>query len=304
MRKNYKEVDVLLATYNGEKFLPEFLDSLAKQENVRIHLFVSDDNSVDSTLEIVTSYKKYFESIEILKGPNAGPAANFLSLLHCGSSQYIAFADQDDIWKKEHLYKSIARLADLDNSPALTFCDVREFYSDSRKNRVWPNLKVEPSITHIAVQNFARGCTMVFNRSAKNLMLEKPNSQMIMHDWWMYLLISSCGTAIYSNSVELDYRVHPGNFVGVKRKSRNLFDRLRSPWLTVLQLEILLENYQSDMKRFERDRLLKLYSIFCKKAPSRFLEVMQLRGRLRTRLLDEVKIRVAIVLLPYRRDAP
>jgi glycosyltransferase involved in cell wall biosynthesis len=299
MHANNNEIDVLLATFNGAKFLSEFLDSLAQQEYVRIHLFVSDDGSTDHTLQIIESYEGKFESLEILHGPKAGPAANFLSLLSCSKSQLIAFADQDDIWEKDHLINSIRRLEGLDSMPALTFCDVSEFYSDGRRNRVWPNLRTEPSITHKSVQNFARGCTMVFNRAAKNLMLERPNLDMIMHDWWMYLLISSCGIVNYSNTVEIHYRVHSGNFIGVDRKSRSLQSRFQSPWTTIHQIGILLESYGSKMKSTEMEQLLNFHSIFLKKASSRFLDILRLRERLRSNLFDEIKIRIAIVLLPF-----
>ena len=227
---------------------------------------------------------------------------NFLSLLPRGASQFIAFADQDDIWEEDHLINSIDRLTGLDSAPALTFCDVNEFYNDGRKSRVWPNLRKEPSVTQIAVQNFARGCTMVFNRPAKYLMLEKPNLELIMHDWWMYLLISTCGRVRYSNTVGIHYRIHSGNFIGVKRKSRSLLSRFRSPWNTVRQIEILLENYGSKMKSTEREKLLDFYSIFTKGTWSRFLKVLQLQERLRSNLFDEIKIRIAIVLLPYKEN--
>lgn len=301
MKSPQPEVDVLLATFNGEKYLEEFLDSLALQENVKINLYISDDNSSDQTLDILSKYNKQFKKLIVLRGPENGPAENFFSLLKHGDSEYVAFADQDDIWEKDHLEKSVSRLNGWSDSPALTFCDVLEFYSDGTKNRVWPNLNREPSAMQLGVQNFARGCTIVFNKCAKNLILEKPVSGVIMHDWWIYLIISSCGEVIYANSVEINYRVHDNNFIGVSRKTRGLRERLKQPWPTVAQIEKLLENYQERMKEAERIELLEFYNYFQKHIIFRLLHIGSLRGRLRSNLLDELKIRIAIIVLPYEK---
>jgi glycosyltransferase involved in cell wall biosynthesis len=295
-----KEVDVLLATYNGGKYLSEFLDSLAKQEGVTINLYVSDDNSDDDTLQIVNSYHESFKLLRVLRGPEIGPAGNFFSLLEQGYSEFTAFADQDDIWEKDHLIKSVERIEKYGEIPALTFCDVYEFYFDKSKNRVWPNLDAEPTITQISVQNFARGCTLVFNRSSKDLLLEKPVNDVIMHDWWLYLLIASCGEVVYSKTTEIQYRVHDGNFIGVHRKSRKLGERIKEPWPTIDQLERLLQNYQSHMKDHERTQLLEFYGLFLKSTRMRCAYVLKFKGRLRSNLLDEFKIRVAIALLPFK----
>ena len=299
-----KEIDVLLATYNGGEYLSEFLDSLAKQEGVSINLYVSDDNSNDNTLQIVNSYHKSFNSLKIVSGPEIGPAGNFFSLLGQGNSEFTAFADQDDIWEKDHLIKSIGRIEKYGETPALTFCDVYEFYDDQSKNRVWPNLVAEPTITQIVVQNFARGCTLVFNRSSKNLLLEKQVKEVIMHDWWLYLLIASCGEVVYSQTSEIQYRVHDGNFIGVNRKSRKFRERLKEPWTTIDQLEQLLHNYHSQMKDFERTQLLEFYGLFLKSTRLRIGYILKFKGRLRSNILDEIKIRVAIALLPYESKSP
>jgi glycosyltransferase involved in cell wall biosynthesis len=132
------EVEVLLATFNGEKFLGEFLDSLYRQKDVRIHLVVSDDGSSDRTIEIIDSYRHLFESCKIFNGPCNGPSSNFFSLIENATYEFVALADQDDVWHPHHLISSVSRLSDTSNFPSLTFSAVMEFDNAKKSKSIWP----------------------------------------------------------------------------------------------------------------------------------------------------------------------
>ena len=132
------EVEVLLATFNGALYLSEFLNSLVQQHEVRIHLRVSDDGSTDGTLKIIDSYKNKFESCKIYSGPQKGPSANFFSLIEKATYDFVALADQDDIWLPNHLLSSIKRLSVTPDMPSMTFSAVMEFGKNLKSETIWP----------------------------------------------------------------------------------------------------------------------------------------------------------------------
>jgi glycosyltransferase involved in cell wall biosynthesis len=141
------EVEVLLATFNGAPYLKEFLDSLTRQEGVKIHLRVSDDGSTDETLKIVRFYENEFESCLISKGPCDGPSSNFFSLIDKATFDFIALADQDDVWFPEHLINSVLRLKSSGNPLTMTFCQVVETNEISTNyKRIWPNISSSPEL--------------------------------------------------------------------------------------------------------------------------------------------------------------
>ena len=106
-----EKVDVLLATYNGEKYLKEQIDSILNQTYQNINLIISDDNSNDSTRKILEEYKKIDNRIKIyLQDKNLGYIKNFEFLLTKVESNYYMLSDQDDVWLPEKIEKSMKTL--------------------------------------------------------------------------------------------------------------------------------------------------------------------------------------------------
>src|SRR5574344_1284030 len=104
------KVNVLLSSYNGEKYIKTLLDSVLSQENVDVDLLVRDDASSDTTIDILQSYQAK-KQLNLLQGENMGPARSFLFLLqHSHDANYYAFADEDDFWEKEKLSVAIEKL--------------------------------------------------------------------------------------------------------------------------------------------------------------------------------------------------
>ena len=95
-----KDIAILMATYNGEKYLGEQIDSFLSQTSHQWHLFVHDDGSTDGTIVILNDYvSKYPEQITLLDYPPQGGALqNFMSLLEKVEADYYMFSDQDDVW--------------------------------------------------------------------------------------------------------------------------------------------------------------------------------------------------------------
>src|ERR1700733_8685046 len=108
-------IAVLLCTYNGARFLPAQLDSLAAQTFADWQLFVSDDGSSDDTFAIVAQYQDRLgvAPVQVRKGPCQGFVKNFLSLA-CDPSlafDYYAYCDQDDVWEPDKLARAGERLS-------------------------------------------------------------------------------------------------------------------------------------------------------------------------------------------------
>lgn len=246
-------IDVLLATHNGEAYLEDLLVSIRNQKNVNINLIISDDNSTDTTLEILNRFEKSFSNFRIYSGPNKGPTENFRFLIQKSTSNYIALCDQDDLWLPEHLSNSIKRLKDLDETkPLLSFSAVSEFRK-GKIRKTWPRKILEPiSIENALTENLARGCTLVFNKNLADI-FEKNENMIYMHDWYLFILALSCGSISFTEKPEILYRLHQNNYVGSPRQFTRIyrnapkFKFTRQQWMPLKQAMEIYASHKSDM---------------------------------------------------------
>ena len=261
------QVEVLLATFNGEKHLSDFLRSLACQSGVEVHLRASDDGSTDHTIEILNQFKDDFTSFRLADGPRKGPAANFFSLMQKSELDYVALADQDDIWEENHLINSITRLKLDDNPLALTFSKVLESSNPKGfEGKVWPGIEAGPAFHEIFFENLARGCTFVMKKHLVKLVCEKRTDGIVMHDWWILLVAKSCGSVVFGPEVEVRYRLHSNNVVGrgprLPLRIKSIFRTLSSKnWAPELQLEALQREFANQMSIDTRKELSEFFKI-------------------------------------------
>ena len=98
-----KTVQILLSSYNGDKYINRQIDSILCQKDVEVHLLIRDDGSTDQTRQIIKKYeKKYPFNIKVVLGENIGWKKSFFTLLKlAGDYDYYAFADQDDYWYED-----------------------------------------------------------------------------------------------------------------------------------------------------------------------------------------------------------
>jgi glycosyltransferase involved in cell wall biosynthesis len=307
-KEGFPEAEVLLATFNGELFLAEFLESLALQEGVRIHLRVSDDGSNDGTLKIIESYKNRFETCTIHVGPSQGPSKNFFSLIKKSTFGFVALADQDDIWLPHHLISAIKRLSETPDLPSMTFSSVAEFVQGSSVESVWPNRFPGGDIRTIVTENLARGCTFVLNsKSVQLIKLHQPNNA-IMHDWWILLLIYSSGIVTWSTKPEVRYRIHQDNAVGgspsFKVRLGRFFNNIRErDWTVINQGDELLGHYGWSMSTQKRHELGSFHRDFSSSLLTGRSNLVLWRHRFRSNLLDELAVRCAFILQKRRKGS-
>ncbi len=230
---------VLLATYNGGRYLGELLESLCHQTYRDFTVYVHDDNSKDCTLEIVRSFQDRL-SIEIMADPEPGRGAckSFLWMLEHVDAQYYFFCDQDDVWLPEKVEKSLNALTALEEGsektiPYTVYCDLKVVDSELntlsesfwRSECIFPDLLA--SFSHLAAQNAAAGCTMCFNRAARDLAVP-PIQHPMMHDHYVMLLtLAHHGEIKPLYEPLILYRQHSSNVLGANEYQFKLWE-----WLT------------------------------------------------------------------------
>jgi len=294
--KSY-EIDVVLATLNGSKYLQELLDSIASQQYVKINLYASDDGSSDTTTKILKNSSNSFSQVKILEGPREGPAANFFALLKHTSADYVALADQDDVWNFDHLFNSIKDLESIENSPGMRFCALTEFGVGIRE-RIWPKLESVPNIEKLLVENPARGCTVVLNRNAVDLINSFQPKAAVMHDWWILLLISLTGKVIFSNAAEIRYRIHETNTIGLakKRSFKGVKSAIKGVWPPMLQAIELFEMCKNQLSEESFNKLKNFIEIPNLTIFRKSIATLFFPKRFRTSFMDEIALRVTLIL--------
>ena len=219
-KQQQPEIAILMATYNGQRFLSEQLDSFTQQTCTNWRLIASDDNSKDNTIDILKSYQNAWGSnkLEIRQGPSKGFCHNFLNVA-CDPSikaDYFAFSDQDDVWYPEKLQVAIDYLATQDPTIPTIYCGRTTYVNEDLKIIGQSPLFIYPRrFRNALVQSIAGGNTMVFNPAAKALIEAAGNLNVISHDWWLYIIVMAAGGKVfYDPNPYIYYRQHPNALIG------------------------------------------------------------------------------------------
>jgi len=209
-------VEVMLSTYNGEKYLAEQLESIWKQTYPDVMLSVRDDGSSDSTLSLLDTLLSGRPSTRVVIGAHLGAAQSFMALLRSANraASYAAFCDQDDIWLPDKLEVAISALKPTD-CPALYCSAVTLATENLSPVGVHRRCTRGPSFENALVENIATGCTIVVNRPGIDLLSSRRPEHLVMHDAWSYLVVAGCGTVVYDSEPHVLYRLHSSNAIGV-----------------------------------------------------------------------------------------
>lgn len=272
-------INILLSTYNGEKYLREQLDSLFNQSYKDFKVLVRDDGSKDSTRDILSSYKeKYKNKIELFFEDNVGPKKSFISLLKKANDDYFMFCDQDDVWDKDKLQIMHDAIKDYDDIPTLVFCDLEvvdenlniicdSFYDYQGINRY------KTSFFELNKKPVIPGCVMLFNKKLKDLIKINDVDNITMHDSYISYVVSYFGKIIYIDKKLNLYRQHGNNVIGAKDNSFKWYVKriLNYKWKDVVnyykylkdryedyQLYEFYCNYKNDLKVEDKNRIVSL----------------------------------------------
>lgn len=219
------KIAILMATYNGEKYICQQIDSILSQTCKDWELYIHDDGSTDNTIAAVESYvEKYPNKIHLIDGKSTGGAKyNFFYMFGQVEAPYYMTCDQDDVWldkKIELTYGKMLTIESKADVPCLVYTELRVV--DSGLNTIADTMSGYQSldchkrtINQFILQNSVTGCTMMVNRTLRDKMLCITDiDNTIMHDWWAALVAAQFGKTAFIDEPTILYRQHGDNSLG------------------------------------------------------------------------------------------
>ena len=274
-------IEILLATFNGERFLPEQIESIINQSYTDYSILASDDNSSDCTFEILRSYESVMgEKIKVVQSNTHSAKENFYNLLDMADAEYIALCDQDDFWESDRLKKSLEAIQRLERrygkeTPILVHSDLEivdeNLNSKNKKmseltgiseaikyakkeSKYLYTISTEKSFSRYLVENNITGNTVIINKALLDI-YKRPEVS-FMHDWWLGLIAFTFGKVGFLNECLVKYRQHENNELGAKNplelhniRKRNK-QRIRENYDCMFaQVEEFLRLYKDELKK-------------------------------------------------------
>lgn len=271
-----------MATYNGDKYIKEQLDSIINQTYKDWKLIICDDCSTDKTYDILKEYSnKYNSKISIFRNTkNSGsPKCNFIKLMIEHKDEYVMLCDQDDIWFSNKIEQTLQKMHEIEikfgkETPVVIHTDLTvvneslNVISESFKYSTNVNY-TKTSLNNVIIQNILAGCTSMYNYALAKLIHTEPKN-FVMHDWWLILIASAFGKVAYINNPTIFYRQHGDNDIGAKN-TRNIFFKIGiiinykyvklAIQNTYLQAESFLNIYSNDLTQNQKQLLTEYISI-------------------------------------------
>ncbi len=243
-------VSVALATYNGERFLREQLESIQGQSVLPQEILISDDNSQDSTMALVAEVltpawcDSQGVTLRVIRNPKAlGPGKNFEQAILACSGDFVVLADQDDLWHENKVERllaqfvgkpqvllahSDARLVDGAGQPlGMRLTDGIGFSVEELEI-----LASGHSLPAFIKRNLATGATMMFRRELADIAFPLPSGE--LHDGWLALAASLLDGLVFIPEELIDYRQHGKNEIGGEPKDPlAVVETLLGSWLAL-----------------------------------------------------------------------
>lgn len=238
-----------MASYNGEKYISQQIDSIIRQSNKDWELFIRDDGSIDKTVDIIKDYSSKDGRIHLYEDPikHVGAKQSFMKLLECVDSELYMFCDQDDIWLPEKIERSLHlynMITDKESKPIIVHTDATVV--DENLNVIsesyWKSAHIVPerynrSYSLLSILSCVQGTTMLFNKNVKSLCFPLSDDIKLMHDSWVATRTIKAGGRIEAlHESTILYRQHSSNVYGVASgKDLNFTSKLKK-WRDVLDI--------------------------------------------------------------------
>jgi glycosyltransferase involved in cell wall biosynthesis len=234
-------IDILLATYNGEKFLAEQIASIFAQSHLQFRLLVRDDGSSDGTASLLgdCAARRPGEVVVIdNRGCRLGPSGSFGALLEHSTAGYVMFCDQDDVWLPEKVARLLGRMRAAEEkyghqTPILVHSDLAVVGErlETIHPSFWRYQRLSPirgaKLNRLLVQNVVAGCAAMINRALAERALPIP-PEAVMHDWWLALTAAALGRLECLAEATVLYRQHGQNRIGAQRWLRYVLAQARA----------------------------------------------------------------------------
>lgn len=241
------EIGICLATHNGAAFLSEQLQSIAGQTFPNWHLYIRDDASSDDTLVQLSDFAaRHPERVTLIKDGDGrlGPSGNFRRLMGRVREPYVAFSDQDDVWRPQKLERTYACMRALEEGrgahrPCMVHADRSLIDAEGREiaPSYWGSRALAPS-SFTGLETYltfclAAGSTMLINRRMLEIAQPVPTAAR-MYDCWIELLAHGLGEVAVLEDVVLAHRRHGGNATGATQEGDSA--KQRRIWRRALRL--------------------------------------------------------------------
>ena len=232
-------VSIALATFNGEEFLSQQMDSLLQQDYPNFEIVVSDDGSTDATWQILERYAAQDQRIRLLpRDKNRGVVRNFARCFSACRGDLISPCDQDDIWYPG----KTRRLAEAMGDSLLVYCNSQFINSEGRPT----GLTLADTLNMIQgndprpflFSNSVLGHAMIFR---KGLLSGHGAVTRVPHDWWLAFVASNLGYIKYIDEVLVDYRRHDTSLTQAAARNRSVLQRQQFLDEDTLRLEAMAE---------------------------------------------------------------
>jgi len=278
--KRQCRVDILLVTYNGERFVKSQVESVLGQMDSGCRLLIRDDGSSDGTLHLLRKFAAREPRRVVLvddRGPRLGLCANFGRLVEHSDADYVVFCDQDDVWLPGRISTPLERIAAVEQdvgatTPVLAHTDLVVVDENLRTiaPSFWSYINIDPyhgsRLNRLLIQNVVTGCATMVNRALLRRAFPIPRSGAPMHDWWLALVASAFGRIETIPAKTVLYRQHSTNHVGADRYDwqyilHGALEVVCHSWVATclrrsqLQAEVFLQRYAASLSPTNRRML-------------------------------------------------
>ncbi len=218
---------IALSVYNGERYLPDQLDSILRQTEQNFIIYIRDDGSTDGSNSIINKYSKNSHKIKLVTDSwgNIGSCKSFekiLSQIDLEENGLIFLCDQDDVWDSDKIASYLKLYKKIDNNlPQLIYSDMHLLNDTTKSDHtfysIYPidkNKLLNFSQNILCNQNYIPGCFSAFNSRLLKNALPFP-SKTLTHDWWINLIASYTGEIHFIKESKGYYRIHSSNQIGL-----------------------------------------------------------------------------------------
>lgn len=222
-------IAILMATYNGEKYLAEQVASILRQTEQGFTLHIRDDASTDGTLAIAQRYAAAHPgriSVSVNDENTGSSKDNFLRMIAETQDEYVMLCDQDDMWLDTKVEDTLRFMRGLEaehgrDVPLLVHTDLRVVDAGLQEiaPSFWAYSGIDGGRTQLeglAMRNVVTGCTVMINRALAQQVQKMP-AYCVMHDWWLALVAAGLGHMGAMPEATVLYRQHGENVVGAKQ---------------------------------------------------------------------------------------
>jgi glycosyltransferase involved in cell wall biosynthesis len=273
------QIAIIMATYNGQKYLREQINSILENTCRSYELHICDDGSKDQTVAIAKEYEQQFPGTVFVhqNEKNRGVIRNFLCAAQELEADYYMFCDQDDVWLSDKIQKTLdfmqkteGKAANGKETPVVVFGDAKVVDQDLKE--ICPSFHRHSNLDtskldliHLVMENKLIGCTIMFNRALQQKLTVFPE-KIRMHDWWVGLIGAALGEVAYLKEPLLLYRQHGTNTLGsmteleyIRKNIHDLGAQRQALYANCYQAGTLLSVYSEEMTPEQR-KLMQIFS--------------------------------------------